>query len=182
MDRKQFLQVLAVLSTPFFASFAGSEVPAQAFRGKRAKTEFTCTVPGKPEVVFPLLCPVREYEWIEGWRGELIYSDSGVAEDNCIFKTDMHGDPMIWSAIAYEPNRHVEYLAIANPHFVMRLSIELEAAGSEQTKMIWRHTFTGLSDAGNQHVAATKADHTKQVCEKLEYFLKTVKKLIADRS
>ena len=43
------------------------------------------TLSGSPEQVFPLLCPTREYDWIETWQCELIYSDSGFAEPGCIF-------------------------------------------------------------------------------------------------
>ncbi len=34
-----------------------------------------------PEVVFPLLSPVREAEWIDGWSCEMIHSESGLAEE-----------------------------------------------------------------------------------------------------
>ena len=36
-----------------------------------------------PARVFPLICPVRETEWLDGWgeQLEVIHSDSGLAED-----------------------------------------------------------------------------------------------------
>jgi hypothetical protein len=51
-----------------------------------------------PQKVFPLLCPVREYEWIEPWQCRVRYSESGVAENNCIFETDFfhNGGREIW--------------------------------------------------------------------------------------
>src|SRR5208283_1284485 len=39
--------------------------------------------------VFPLLCPVREYEWFNDWKCTMVYSESGVAENNCVFYTKM---------------------------------------------------------------------------------------------
>jgi hypothetical protein len=33
-----------------------------------------------PEEVFPLLCPVRETEWVRGWDPIVVYSHSGLAE------------------------------------------------------------------------------------------------------
>jgi hypothetical protein len=32
------------------------------------------TMPAAPAQVFPLLCPVREYEWLPHWRCELLHS------------------------------------------------------------------------------------------------------------
>ena len=58
-----------------------------AFRGDRVVHEFTQNNPATPEKVFPLLCPVREADWLPGWQYRLIYSDSGVAELGCVFTT-----------------------------------------------------------------------------------------------
>jgi hypothetical protein len=43
------------------------------FRGNRVVHEFTQTNPAAPEKVFPLLCPVREGDWLPGWKYRLIY-------------------------------------------------------------------------------------------------------------
>ena len=39
----------------------------------------------EPEKVFPLLCPVREKDWLDGWNYKMIYSKSGLIEKNCVF-------------------------------------------------------------------------------------------------
>ena len=44
---------------------------------------------GTPDDIFPLLCPVREYEWLETWQCEMIYTKSGFTELDCIFKTSL---------------------------------------------------------------------------------------------
>ena len=38
--------------------------------------------------VFPLLCPVREADWIDGWNPVLVLTQSGFAEQDCVFITD----------------------------------------------------------------------------------------------
>ena len=48
-------------------------------------------VPATPDRVFPLLCPVREYEWIPGWECDVLHSVSGVAEEDCVFRTRFPG-------------------------------------------------------------------------------------------
>ena len=51
-----------------------------AFKSHRVTHEYTQTNLATPERVFPLLCPVREAEWVPDWQYRLIYSESGVAE------------------------------------------------------------------------------------------------------
>ncbi|MGI9537489.1 MAG: hypothetical protein ACR2PB_10480, partial [Desulfocapsaceae bacterium] len=56
--------------------------------GDRFNRVYQTQLNSTPEKVFPLLCPVREYEWIPQWQCEMIYSRSGVAELGCVFSTD----------------------------------------------------------------------------------------------
>ena len=42
-----------------------------AFKGNRVVHEFTQTNSAAPEKVFPLLCPVREDDWLPGWKYQL---------------------------------------------------------------------------------------------------------------
>ena len=64
-----------------------------AFDAKRVSHEYTQTNDAPPEKVFPLLCPVREADWVPGWQYRLIYSESGVAEDGCVFSTPNDAGP-----------------------------------------------------------------------------------------
>ena len=59
-----------------------------AFKSERVIKSFTMTLDALPAMVFPLLCPVREYEWIEPWSCDMVFSASGVAENNAVFRTD----------------------------------------------------------------------------------------------
>ena len=86
----------------------------------------TFDVKGKPEEVFPLLCPVREYEWIPGWSCLMRYSESGVAEKNAVFETtEMMHRKVLWTTVTYEPDRFIEYLLIMGRDALVRLSITL---------------------------------------------------------
>ena len=68
------------------------------------------TVPAPPDRVFPLLCPVLEYRWIPTWRCDLLHSDSGVAEEDCVFRTDFPGaGPMTWVVNCYQPPKRIEF-------------------------------------------------------------------------
>ena len=53
----------------------------------RKKHSYTQHPNASPEAVFPLLCPVAESKWTPGWMPEVVFSVSGVVEQECIFMT-----------------------------------------------------------------------------------------------
>ena len=63
---------------------------------RRATRSYTQKLVAAPEAVFPLLCPVREADWIAGWDPLLVVSGSGVAERDCVFTTAASPADAIW--------------------------------------------------------------------------------------
>lgn len=53
----------------------------------RVTRSYTQRLVAAPSVVFPLLCPVREADWIEGWDPISVVTGSGAAEPDCVFVT-----------------------------------------------------------------------------------------------
>ena len=105
-----------------------------------------------PEAVWPQLCPVREYDWIEHWQCELVHSVSGVNELDCVFRTDFPGEggPETWVTSRFEPFERIEFVR-TNPARAIRLAIELEPDGAG-TRMRWTQHVTPLDAAGNGYV------------------------------
>lgn len=169
MNRKQFLKTLAFAAS---AGVSGGAVPT--FLAKRAITGYSGEIGAPPEAVFPLLCPVREYEWLDGWAGEMIYSESGVAEENCIFRTPL--GPSTWNVDRYEPPRRIAF-TVVSPDQVCRLTIMVEPTAAGGTKVTWNRIFTGLNDAGNANVNFWSTDTDRALMSKIECFLKTGKML-----
>jgi hypothetical protein len=95
------------------------------------------TLPAPPEKVYPLLCPVRERDWLPGWRCKMIYSSSGLAEKDCVFSVDSRGfGEEIWTCTQYQPPREVSYV-VTIPHVaVTHLTM-------------WAYTATELSPDGS---------------------------------
>lgn len=150
-----------------------------AFKALRKTKEMKMTINGKPAEVFPLLCPVREYEWIEPWRCAMIYSGSGTAENNCVFSTDLpdRGGPEIWTVSRYEPNRCIEFVRFTPGEKVVKLDIRLTPTAPGRSDVLWRKVFTGLSEEGNR-VVETLAEkqfvtETRMIEKMLNHFLKT---------
>jgi hypothetical protein len=108
-----------------------------------------------PEAVFPLLCPVRERDWIETWRCTMICSESGFAERDCVFRTDFPADGPedTWVVSHYEPPRNIEFIR-TNSLRVMRYTIDLRRLGTGGTEAVWAQVLTGLNAEGDRFVSA----------------------------
>lgn len=125
-----------------------------AFKGKRIVRGLQQEVPVPAAQVFPLLCPVREYDWIDGWECEMIFSERGVAENNCIFKTNlMDRGEEVWVATRYDPdNFAIEYTSFSKAGVVMKLDITVEDHGNSSSTASFQYTFTGVNEEGNTFV------------------------------
>lgn len=111
----------------------------------RATRTFTQKLVAPLDRVFPLLCPVLEGEWIEGWDPLVVYSDSGVAERDCVFMMKAAPHPAIWFVTRHEPERgFVEMLKISPEVTACRLSIQLTSTGDGcEAKVTYSHTSLG---------------------------------------
>jgi hypothetical protein len=128
----------------------------------------TQTLLGTPEQVFPLLCPVREYEWLEDWHCNLIYTESGIAELDCIFTTEFPGEggTETWVVSDYVPSEKIEFVRF-NSLRTIRYTIRLEPDGSG-TKAVWEQVITGLNEAGNEWVRGYKDEKFEGIIRRLE--------------
>ncbi len=125
------------------------------FQGKRVAHEYTQNNVAPPERVFPLLCPVREAEWVPGWQYRLIYSESGRAEYGCVFITpNEDGTETTWIVTDYDPASFHIAFAWMNPGLVAaQIKISLSSADTPgHTRALVQYTYTGLSTEGNQEV------------------------------
>jgi hypothetical protein len=134
-------------------------------------------VPARAGEVFPLLCPVLEYKWIPEWRCELLHSVSGVAEEDCVFRTHFpDGDPMTWVVSRYEPPRRIEFSCFVPDLYVMRLKIAL-AEEKGTTRLEWTRRWLSLGPRGDQWIAAWSDakhhQHMQRLRDLLAHYLAT---------
>ena len=126
---------------------------------KRVKRTFTQHLVAEPEKVFPLLCPVREADWLEGWDPLVVLSRSGAAEPDCVFLTEASPSATIWYITRHEPgNGFVEMIKITPAVTACRLTIQLRpiVAGSEATIS---YAYTSLGPAGDVFVSSFTEEH-----------------------
>jgi len=122
------------------------------FQARRVTHQFTQTNVAPPETVFPLLCPVREADWVPGWQYRLIYSKSGVAEAGCVFITEENRRETTWIVTEYDPAAFRIAFVWVDPGMVAaQIRIRLEPGGGATTAPI-QYTYTALSPKGNREV------------------------------
>jgi len=142
----------------------------------RVTHRYTQRLIAPPEAVFPLLCPVREADWIDGWNPLLVLSISGVAEPDCVFVTDASPYDAIWYVTRHEPERgFVEMIKITPEVTACRLTIRLRAAGGgSEAEVSYNHT--SLGPQGDLFLATFTAEYCVQFMreweERVNYYLR----------
>jgi hypothetical protein len=110
---------------------------------------FETTLEAAPARVFPLLCPVREYDWIPLWHCELLFTASGVAELGCVFRTEFPDSwgPEVWVVSRFEPNERIAFVRTGRLR-TMRYDIMLWPQ-DKATGILWRQEATALNAEGD---------------------------------
>lgn len=135
---------------------------------QRAVRTYTQRLVAEPAAVFPLLCPVREADWLEGWDPLSVLSHSGVAEPDCVFITPAEPNDAIWYVTRHEPaNAFVEMLKITPRLTACRLTIQLHPAGSGCDAHI-TYSHTSLGPDGDAFVQAFTETYYEQFMQDWE--------------
>jgi hypothetical protein len=158
----------------------------QCFEAQKVQRSHTIKLSAPPERVFPLLCPVREEEWIPGWENEtyeLIFSKSGFNEEGCIFKTNFRVPAeSIWSCLKFDrKNYEVEFLIHIIGLEMRKFNISLKQNDDSSTSAQFSMITTALSEKGNEFVSnLTEEEYVKFISRfemTLNYYFQHGKKL-----
>ena len=170
MKRSEFLKSMAA------ALAVAAPAAEPPYQGKRRVSDLSFDISAKPEAIFPLLCPVREDDWIDGWRANIVHSQSGVAEEDCVFTTTLGSGPSVWTCCRYEPPRHIEYVALLHNAALMHLSIDVVST-ADGSRIRWKRVYTSLSPEGEAEVASWSPAKEQKLNQQLSHFLTTGKML-----
>jgi hypothetical protein len=119
----------------------------------RVRRSYTQKLRGKPADVFPLLCPVREREWAEGWDPLAVYSNSGLAERDCVFTTGEENPESFWVITDFDPLRYrLEIVKVTPGMTVARINILLAENESGNTDADVVYLYTAISREGEGFV------------------------------
>ncbi len=108
--------------------------------------------PHSAKKVFPLLCPVREKDWVPGWQYRMIYSRSGLIEPGCIFATPHHGDQeTIWYVTLHDPFQYqVGFVRLTPTETVVSIGIQLIETSDQSCESHITYEYTALHEASAQ--------------------------------
>lgn len=120
----------------------------------RVRHRYVQQLCASPSVVFPLLCPVREVEWVEGWQPHAVYSHSGVAEPDCVFTTPEEGEEAVWVVTTHDPEHHrIAFVKVVPGVMVTQINIALQENEPGQSEAEVCYAYTALSAKGEAAVS-----------------------------
>ena len=149
-----------------------SRKPNQTVKGSRVIFTGLQSYSSPPEAVFPMLCPVREYDYIPPWECDVVYLDSGLAEQSGVFTTHFPGDgdqKDVWVISRYDIDRKIEFIRVSGLR-TMIYRIDLQSTLTGGTIVNWEQIITGLTEEGNQHIETlTQSDFTVMLAQMQEW-------------
>ena len=124
------------------------------FQAKRITRTYCQTINTTPEKVFPLLCPVREAEWLDGWQYNMIYSKSGLVEEGAVFSTPQEGeDHTVWIVTKHDPEkREVEFARFTHKSRTCVLKIAVRPKNEHSSHVDISYRYTGITPEGNAFI------------------------------
>jgi hypothetical protein len=134
--------------------------------------------------VFPLLCPVRERDWLDGWQCTLVHSNSGLIEEGCVFTTPHHGKlETTWYVTLHDPEKYsIEFVRVTPEESVVKINIELQPVSQDSTESLITYEFTSLRETQNQFIQTELEQEFKTSMlwweKAINHYLKTGEKLV----
>ena len=115
---------------------------------------FVQDIHAPPEMVFPLLCPVREKEWLPGWDARMIHSASGLAERGAVFETVHAAGRTLWLVTEYDSPRRIAVARWQPDGLVVHIELALARKHAGGTAVGVCYTYTAASETGADVLAA----------------------------
>jgi hypothetical protein len=144
--------------------------PFQSLRVAKSCTQLNTATPAK---IFPLLCPVREKDWIDGWEYSMVYSVSGYAEPGCVFTTPAPGGQLTtWYVNRYDPIAYaIEFVRMTPGEMVVNIRIDLFPHNELVTDTHIVYEYTSLSEEATRWL---REDLDKSFAQTMDYWEKAI--------
>ena len=122
-------------------------------RSQRITRTYKMNIRSTPDIIFPLLCPKKEYLWLNDWKCTMVYSETGYAEENAIFFQNS-GFPFFkrlnWYVTNYSSNNKIEFLIVINKVGTIKFTIDIQAVDDNNTELAWTFTATSHGKFGSK--------------------------------
>lgn len=138
------------------------------------------------EELFPLYCPIREFDYMRDWSCTMRYSRSGYAELNAIFQSGYPFPPGMkatWVCTKYEKNEALTYTVFIPKAAVIVIDHQFEPLSDNETRHIVEITGFGLNFIGKKLVEKMfegkrkRKNWRENMQEEIRYYLKYGKKI-----
>ncbi len=124
------------------------------------------------KVVFPLLCPVKEVDWIDGWEDvcTIVYTASGIAEEACVFETDIPLEgKSLWICSRYDAeNTQIEYIKHLFGKAVIKWRMSVCDLPGGRSVIRSRYIATSLTPEGRAYVQKLDEKGVRELLEGLQ--------------
>ena len=102
-----------------------------------------------------MFSPLGETKWVPGWRPELLFPPGVSWERGLVFRTEEERGDAVWIVTRLDHDgREVEYHRVEAGRYVARVTVCCAPKGGDQTEVRVSYLFIGLSEVGNDDVAA----------------------------
>jgi len=142
---------------------------------KKLILKYQQTLTGTKEEIFPLLCPVREKEWLHGWDYKMIYSESGYAEKGCLFETNSNYGSYHWIVTKHDSdNFEIQFVKTMKEKLVVITDIDLAEKDDKNTICNIQYTYIPIFDEALEQMPTEEEfnQHMRIWEASLNYYLK----------
>lgn len=142
---------------------------------ERVSHSYTQTLNAPADKIFPLLCPVMETKWVNGWNPVDVFTQSGHAERDCIF---VNPDNSVWVITGYQPENHyIEFIKFVPGVVVGRIEIQLSEKKSGESLADITYGYTAIGSKGKDFLRGFSGEYFVSFMQtweaELNHFLKT---------
>ncbi|PLX12516.1 MAG: hypothetical protein C0597_13195 [Marinilabiliales bacterium] len=108
------------------------------------------------EEIFPLVCPVREYDWIPDWKCKIIYCPNGKNEEGVVFKQNMSspfimnkgGGKTTWTTLLFDTANYKVHFKWDNSISTSIYKMELFPIDETHTKCVLDLNYNIINNKG----------------------------------
>ena len=131
----------------------------------RIRYQHSIKIHATKEEVFPLLCLVREGEWLPDFSSETVFSESGITELDSIFVTGHKTSyERFWIIPIYKKNNFIEMVYFQPETKIVIIKLTLQESSTSKTSLQVEYIYTSISDKGNAALQEfTEEDFIKQI-------------------
>ena len=151
---------------------------------KKIIRKYKQTLEGTKTEIFPLLCPAREKEWLQGWEYRMVYSESGFIEKGCIFETNNDYGNYQWIVTKHDKYSYeIQFIKIRANEIYVIIDIDLMENSENITFCNIQYTFIPLGSEATEILYRENTEeafneHMKKWEDSLNYYLKHAKMLL----